>query len=141
MARTGSLKGERDTMTHYQLTQLAAKPHALDGTPFSSAVVDFHSTTAELLDAVRESDNMAESYAEREREYQRVESAKAQIEELTEELQINRESLRALLRELKTTAGINPKGTVCAALRAQIRSMRGFMHRAYLRRQTLQNEI
>lgn len=81
-------------------------------------VMDFHRTTSDLKDAIRYADRMAESYAEREREYQAKELATMKIEELAEEIRTERADLLTLVRELRANCD---KLTGMNALRATIR--------------------
>lgn len=65
------------------------------------AILDFHSTTDDIKDAIRWADSMAERYAEDEREYQARESARLRIEENTKEIKTAYAEFRALCREIR----------------------------------------
>lgn len=103
-------------------------PGAQDGTDAhynnGGANLDFHAVTPDLKQAIRDADHMAENIAEAEREYQTQSMAESRMEDIADELKKSRSGLRALIRELKQTTGINPKGAICQAIRAQIASMR-----------------
>jgi hypothetical protein len=65
------------------------------------AILDFHSITSDLTDAIRWADSMAERYAEDEREYQIRESARVRIEECAKEIQAEYAGFRTLCQELR----------------------------------------
>jgi hypothetical protein len=86
---------------------------------------DFRSVTDDLRDAVRWADDMAESYAEREREYQLNESAKLRAEELREEATTLRAKHRAIVADMRALRELAPDApNACSALRATLRKMR-----------------
>jgi len=66
-----------------------------------AAVMDFHSVTDNIHQAIRNADQMAEWYAEDEREYQTAERAKQRIEDIGEEIRTMYADFRELARELR----------------------------------------
>lgn len=89
------------------------------------AILDFHSTTSDLADAIRRADGMAEAYAEREREYQAKEDTKIRIEEIEEEIKTERSDLLTLVRELRANcAKFAGMSAVRSAIREHIKRVR-----------------
>lgn len=105
------------------------------------ALLDFHSITDDLHDAIRWADSMAERYADDAREYSAKDTAEQRIESINEELKTDRQSIKALTAELKQTKGINPKGEVCKALRAHIAGIRGSMRELKAEREKIQGDF
>lgn len=96
-------------------------PGVSDAYGNDGALLDFHSATSDLKDAVRASDRMAEIYAEHEREYQAKESAECRIADIADEIKTLRESRRSLLRELRANcAKFSGLTEVRSALRARV---------------------
>lgn len=88
-------------------------------------MVNFHDATAELLDAVRWADGMAQQYAEREREYRLMESAKLRAEELREEAKELRAKHSATVADMRALRELAPDApTACTVLRESLRAMR-----------------
>lgn len=83
------------------------------------AIIDFHSGTADITEAIRWSDSMAEKYAEAEREYQEREDAKSRMEEIDGEVQTARADFKTLAQELRANCD---KLTGMLALRKLIRA-------------------
>jgi hypothetical protein len=74
---------------------------AIEDKDNDGAILDFHSITDDMKDAVRWSDSMAERFAEDEREYQLRTRAEERIEEIKEEVSKSRAEFKALARELR----------------------------------------
>lgn len=66
------------------------------------AILDFHSVTTDIREAIRWADRMAQYYAEDEREYQAKERVKIRLEEIEEEIQSLRSEYRALRAEVRS---------------------------------------
>lgn len=65
------------------------------------AVIDFHSVTDDLTDAIRWADSMAEHYAEAEREYQEKQAREDRAEEIAEEIKTEFADFKLLCREIR----------------------------------------
>lgn len=65
------------------------------------ALIDFHSVTNDIREAVRDADSMAERYAEDEREYQRKSRATDRIEEIQDEIKAEYDAFRVLAKEIR----------------------------------------
>ncbi len=65
------------------------------------ATIDFHSMTGYLMEAVIESDRMAERYAEAEREYQAKYAAEQRIEEIKSEISEAYKGFKTLSHEIR----------------------------------------
>jgi hypothetical protein len=65
------------------------------------AILDFHSTTADLISAIRSADQMAERFAEEEREYQARDSAKCRIADNLESIATAYADFKALCKEVR----------------------------------------
>jgi hypothetical protein len=98
----------QDETVHGEVYQLPARggiaqyvPAVNDPCNDDCACVDFTSVTDDKEDAARQSDSMAERWAEREREYQAEESAKIRLEEITTEIQDAYKDFRRVAREIR----------------------------------------
>jgi hypothetical protein len=80
-------------------------------------------------DAARAADSFAEHQAESEREWDEAWQKGNRYREYREEIETERDELRALVRELKTARVHSP--AICKALRDTIRAKRSAMHRAW----------
>lgn len=86
---------------------------------------DFRSVTDDLRTAIYAADDMAERYAEREREYQLEEAARMRAEELREEATALRAEHRAIVADMRALRELAPDApNACSALRATLRKMR-----------------
>jgi hypothetical protein len=93
--------------------------------------VDFHHVQDDKEECARDADGMAERYADREREYQTRETAKALIEEARERIATERKTLHELSAEMRAAQPGNyarEYRAICAALRKRIAE-----HRAAVR--------
>jgi hypothetical protein len=79
------------------------------------AIVAFTHTTDDATTAAIWADQLAESYADKERDYQRVTSARFRFDELADQIAFIRKTALALIREIKQSRTMGP--AVCAALR------------------------
>jgi hypothetical protein len=95
-------------------------------------ICDFHSATDDKKDAARWADSMAESYAERERDYQTKESAKMRAEELREEARTLRAEHSAMIAELRSVAEWRNVSApaICARIRSDLAAMRARVREA-----------
>lgn len=123
--------GYGDTV-HGAVLQLPARngevryvPAVADPDNSDCYLVNFHDATAELLDAVRWADGMAQQYAEREREYRLMESAELRAEELREEAGELRAKHSATVADMRALRELAPDApTACTVLRESLRAMR-----------------
>lgn len=93
------------------------------------AILDFHSITGDLKEAIRWSDSMAESYAGHEREYQARESAKSRIEEINEEIKTAYADFKGLAKELRANCDkLTGMDRLRAMIKAEYRRMRRELH-------------
>lgn len=65
----------------------------------ASAVLDFHSTTEDLSQAIRNADYMARIISEQEREYHRIERIRSEIYDLTQLRVVLRDRVRLRIRQ------------------------------------------
>lgn len=124
-------RGDGETV-HGAVLQLPARngvaqyvPAVADPWNNDCYLVNSHDVTAELLDAVRWADSMAERYAESEREHQLLESAKLRADELREEARELRAKHRATVADMRGLRELAPDApTACTVLRESLRDMR-----------------
>jgi hypothetical protein len=89
----------------YQLPACKGKPQYVPAVhdPWNdAAIIDFHSVTDDIRDAVRWADSMADKYAEESRECYRKDQAEQRIEEIDTEITELYEGVKALARELRS---------------------------------------
>jgi hypothetical protein len=106
----------------------------------NGACLDFSDIKTELRDAVYASDRLAERYAEVEREYQRVESAKMRIEDITEEIKSAYADCRALCNEIRAS-GVEGVAVVRKLIRAEACRVRRSVRKAYKERAELRAQV
>lgn len=93
-------------------------------------------------DAARAADNIAESYAERERDYQRAWQAGRQFDDLLEEIQSARRDCLELIRETKKAcAALANYSAIKATIRGEIKSYLLTIKDARAKRATLEDEF
>jgi hypothetical protein len=98
-------------------------PAVLDPWNNDCAIVDFHSVTDDLTDAIRWADSMAESYAEMSREDEAKQRAEDRIEEIADEIKEKYATFKALAVELRGN---------CDALKG-LEQVRGLIQAEYKR--------
>jgi len=104
------------------------------------ACLDFSDIKSELRDAVYASDRLAERYAEVERDYQRVESAKMRIDDITAEIKDAYAACRDLCNEIRVS-GVEGVAVVRKLIRREVCSMRRDLRKLYKEREELRAQI
>lgn len=107
--------------------------------------VDFSETFDDPCEAAMRADGMSERYAELEREFQREESAKQRIEDISEELTANRKETLDILAErkalLRHSAGIAKYRSLCAAIVSRVESLLETRSELFSERETLRESL
>lgn len=98
-----------------------------------------YDTADTLLDAARAADSLAESAAEKAREYNEAWQAGQSYRDKRDELKETRGELRALVRELKAARTHSP--AICRALRETVSDMRAEMRAAYKETERLKDAV
>jgi hypothetical protein len=88
-------------------------------------LANFRNWSEDIIECIRAADGMAETYAENEREYRTLESARQRIEDIREELTQMRAERRNLIRELRANCSkLAGMPQLKAALKAHIRAVK-----------------
>ncbi len=108
--------------------------------PFNDgpAIVAFDDITDDAVTAAHWADQLAERYAENEREYSRAANARAHFDDLHSDIVSNRREALALIAEAKESRGsFGPK--VCATVRAAVESLLRDIRKARAKRDRLES--
>lgn len=95
------------------------------GSDYGAAGIDFSEIHDCPMEAARAADGLAETLAEKEREYNDAWRAANQWDELGESMQAKRREARQLVRDMREAikSGISAAPSICNALRAQLRRL------------------
>lgn len=129
---TDSFQSETVHGEVYQLPGKDGEPRyvpAVNDPNNDGAILDFHSVTSDLMDAVRWSDSMAEYYAEDCREGEAKDTAEQRVSEIKAEIEDTIAEVRALCTELRANCDkLTGLDKVKAAIRAEVLGARRKIH-------------
>lgn len=106
----------------------------------NGASLDFSGIKDNAMDAVYAADRLAEMYAEKEREYRRVESAKMRIEDITAEIKSAYAACRDLCNEIRAS-GVEGVAVVRKLIRREVCAMRRDLRKLYKEREELRSQL
>ena len=136
----------QDETVHGEVYQLPARNGQLQFVPAVNdpynkdcAALDFHSIADDKEECARMADSMAESWAEREREYQAEESRKERLSDIQDEIKQLYQEFRRVSREIRTNcdrlAGIS---VVRELVRKEWQSTKASIHKLRAERERVE---